>query len=153
TMLSRTLLHTQNAGSEFSPAARARRMTRQPRRTFRPHWDLFEDRTLLSLITWTGSGGDNNWDTPANWSSSAVPTVADDVVIDSSFSSITITHSASSSDSVNSINSQAAIAITGGTLSIANSSMINNALIVNATLTGAGNLVVNGLLSWSGYGA
>ena len=128
------------------------------RRVFRPAVIRLEDRTLLSSITWTGSAGDNNWDTPANWSSDAVPTVADDVVIGNSFSGITITHSASSSDSVNSINSQAAIDITDGTLSIAGastgddpsgSSTINNALTLASTLTVSGDLTVDGPFTWN----
>jgi len=159
-MLSRTLLHIRNTGPRFSRSEEVRRRkARQARRTFQPHWDSFEDRTLLSLIAWTGSGGDNNWDTPANWSSDAVPSASDDVVIDNSFAGITITHSSSSSDSVNSINSQAAIDITGGTLSIAGASTsnnpsgastINNGLTLASTLTVSGDLTVNGSFTWSG---
>ncbi len=128
-----------------------------PRSVLRPAVIRLEDRTLLSLLNWTGSAGDNNWNTPANWSSDAVPTAADDVVISSSFSDITILHSASSSDSVNSINSQAAIDITGGSLSIAGvstsddpsgASTINNALTLTSTLTISGDMAVNGPFTW-----
>ncbi|MDO4585464.1 MAG: hypothetical protein Q4D62_15355, partial [Planctomycetia bacterium] len=37
-----------------------------------------------AVVTWTGGGSDNSWATAANWSASAVPTAADDVVIGSS---------------------------------------------------------------------
>ena len=55
----------------------ARTRLRAPRRRSTSHpllLDLLERRMLLSSITWTGNAGDNNWDTPANWSSDAVPT-------------------------------------------------------------------------------
>jgi len=136
-----------------------RQVGRKGIRSYRPQWDLFEDRTLLSSIMWTGNGGDNNWDTAANWSSDALPTASDDVVIDNSFAGTTITHSSSSSDSVNSLNSQAAIDISGGALSISGASTsndpsgastINNGLTVASTLTVSGDLTVNGSFTWTG---
>ena len=42
---------------------------------------ILENRTLLSAVSWTGSAGDNQWSTPANWSSGAVPGNGTDVTI------------------------------------------------------------------------
>jgi hypothetical protein len=120
--------------------------------------ERLEDRTLLSLINWTGGAADNNWDTPANWSGDAVPTASDDVVVGGSFAGTTIFHPWSVSDAVNSINSQAAIDITGGSLAIvgasttdnpSGTSTINNALTVASTLTISGNLSVDGTFTWN----
>jgi hypothetical protein len=86
-----------------------------------------------------------------------VPTASDDAVIDNSFASVTIAHPGTNSDSVNSLNSQAAIDINGGTLSIAGASTsdnpsgastINNGLNLTSTLTVSGNLSVNGSFTW-----
>ncbi len=48
----------------------------------RPRVEWMEARTLLSAVFWTGTAGDNNWDTPANWNDEAVPGPTDDVTID-----------------------------------------------------------------------
>ena len=36
---------------------------------------------LLSSVTWTGAAGDNQWTTPGNWSTDALPGAGDDVTI------------------------------------------------------------------------
>src|SRR5262249_10696786 len=95
----------------------------------RPRLEELEDRTLLTMITWINpSGGD--WATPGNWSTGPLPGPGDDVVIDIS-ANITITHS-SGTDSIHSLTSRDALALSGGTLSIAASSKIGNTF----TLTG-----------------
>jgi hypothetical protein len=76
--------------------------------------ELLERRLLLSNVTWTGSAGDNLWTTPSNWSNGAVPGTADDVTVNAANNpSIQITAGA---QSVNSVNSDDAISIGGGTL-------------------------------------
>jgi hypothetical protein len=117
------------------------------RRRFRFDWERVEERTLLSTITWANDvSGD--WDNPSMWTGGAVPGPGDDAVI--GFSDITVTHASSASDSVNSLTSQGAIAITGGSLSVASTSSINNTLSLSsgATLTGAGDITVSGLFDW-----
>ncbi|RKY70988.1 MAG: hypothetical protein DRP97_02770, partial [Candidatus Latescibacterota bacterium] len=37
---------------------------------------------VFAQVTWTGSGGDDNWNTGSNWSSGSVPTSTDSVLID-----------------------------------------------------------------------
>src|SRR5262249_30856426 len=118
-MASRTL----RAGiHRAQPRPSRRRAARKPITSFLPALVLMEDRTLLATMLWAQAAG-GDWGTSSNWvnandgSDHHVPTAADDAVIN--FSGITVTHAGSSSDSVNSINSQAAIAVTGGTLAIA----------------------------------
>jgi hypothetical protein len=109
--------------------------------------EALEDRCLPSTVTWTNaSGGD--WDTPANWSTGALPTPADDVVISSS--GITVTHNQTNFDAVHSLTCNAVLSIGGGTLSLATASTDSNALnLSGGTLTGTGNLTVSGLLTWT----
>ncbi len=106
-------------------------------------------------MVWTnGAGGD--WDTASNWVNSAnssdhhVPIASDNVQIN--ISGITVTHTTSAFDSVNSLTvaSGTTLSLTGGTLSIAAASTINGTFnLAGGTLTGAGNLTVVGALNWS----
>lgn len=110
--------------------------------------ESLEDRTVPSTVTWINpSGGD--WDTPTNWSTGQVPGAGDDAVIN--YLGITITHDQGISDSVYSIQSQAAIEISGGSLTFAGPSEIDNTLTLgDATFGGTGNPTVSGLftLDW-----
>jgi hypothetical protein len=88
-----------------------------------------EDRTLLATMSWNiASGGD--WDVAGNWVNTSnpsdhhAPTAADDAVI--SVSGISVTHTQSNSDTVNSLISIAAISLSNGTLSLANTSSISS---------------------------
>ena len=103
-----------------------------------------EPRTLLSAVTWTGDAGDDNWDTPANWSSNSVPGAAADVTIDTT---ATIVHSAGVADAIDSLTSSGPLSITGGTLSIASASTTGSLTIDGGTLADAGGLTVGGLLT------
>ncbi len=107
-----------------------------------------EPRTLLSAVTWTGGAGDNNWDTPGNWSTDSVPGSADDVTINIAAN---VVHSNDVTDSINSLTSTEPLTISGGTLSIAAASTIDSTLaITGGTLAGAGNLTVSGLVTFTG---
>jgi hypothetical protein len=66
---------------------------------------VLEERSLPSVVNWTGTAGNFDWDTAANWDSRAVPGATDDVVI--SQSGITVTHAANVGESINSLSSQA----------------------------------------------
>ncbi|MGA2501370.1 MAG: autotransporter-associated beta strand repeat-containing protein, partial [Tepidisphaeraceae bacterium] len=46
-----------------------------------PQIEPLEKRWLLSVVTWTGGGADNQFGTAANWSTGTVPTGNDNVVI------------------------------------------------------------------------
>jgi len=107
--------------------------------------DRFEERTLLSAVTWTGGAGDNNWDTASNWSDDAVPTAADDVVIGQTGAAVTL----SGTDTANNLNSQDAIVVTGS-LSVAGTCTTNNTLNVAGTLTGGGTIAAYGGIVFAG---
>ena len=132
-----------------NPVARIRRCC--PRRGYHPAVSSLEDRTLLSTVTWINpSGGD--WDTPSNWSTGTVPGPADDAVI--GLSGVTVTHSTSAADSVNSLTisaSDASLEFSNGSLSLsANSSMAGDLMIQGGTLSTLATLTVAGPLTWSG---
>ena len=113
-----------------------------------PRLQVLEDRVLPSTVTWTNPNG-GDWDTASNWSTGAVPGAADYVVIN--LSGITITHSAAVADAINSLNSEANISISGGSLAMASTSTITGGLSISGgTLTGAGNLTVDGAFTWTG---
>ena len=105
-----------------------------------------EGRTLLSAISWTGNAGDNDWDTPGNWSSSpALPGAADDVTINVEAN---VVHSINVTDSIHSLTSTQPLTIQDGTLSIAADSTLSSTLTqIAGTLNGAGNITVGGLLT------
>ena len=141
----RTFSSPSRSSSSRSIAARLRRVRS---RSFRPLAVRLEDRTLLSTVTWINpSGGD--WDTPSNWSNDAVPGPSDDAVIDTP--SITVTHSSSASDSVNSLtisSSDTTLDPSGGSLALATASSIaGNLSMEGATLSTEGDLTVTGALA------
>ena len=114
-------------------------------RSCRPRIEWMEPRTLLSAVIWTGSGGDNNWDTAANWNTDSVPGSGDDVTINITAD---VVHSENVTDSINSLTSTEPLTISGGTLSIAAASTINSTLsLTGGTLTGTGDLTVSGLVT------
>jgi large repetitive protein len=112
-------------------------------RCCRPGVELFEQRTLLSAVVWTGGAGTDDWDTPANWSTNTLPGSGDDVTIGSGS---TVVHADNDSDSINSLTSSGTLEISSGSLAIASASTA-------AALTigiGGGTLTVNGTLTVSG---
>ena len=86
-----------------------------------------ESRVQLSAVLWTGDGGDNNWDNPANWSTNALPGSGDDVTIDIAAN---VEHSDAVTDSINSLTSTQPLTISGGTLSFASASSTSGPLNV-----------------------
>ncbi|MGD9632161.1 MAG: hypothetical protein AB7U97_02710, partial [Pirellulales bacterium] len=102
----------------------------------------------MALVTWDGGGTSTDWNEAANWTNNVLPGAADDVVIDVA-ASPTITFS-SGSASIKSLQSTEVISLSGGTLSIAEASQIDNALnLSGGTLAGTGNLTVSGTLNWT----
>src|SRR5262249_48776539 len=109
-------------------------------------------------VYWSGFAGDGNWGTAGNWSTNPTPQQGDSahpgpydaVIIDNrvAVNPFAVTHSAGT-DSVYSLTSQDALVISGGTLSIAAASTINNSLTLSgAWLSGSGNLTVAGSFIW-----
>ena len=127
--------------SSCAPYARKSKRSR----SYLPRAEWMEPRTLLSAISWTGGAGDNNWDTPGNWSTRSVPGSGDDVTINIAAN---VAHSSNAADSINSLNSTEPLTISGGTLSIAAASTINSTLsITGGMLAGAGDVSVSGLVT------
>ncbi len=124
-------------------------------RAYRPLLSRLEERRLLATVTWA-SDVSGDWDNPAMWMGGVVPGSGDNATIP--FSDITVTHSSSAADSVNSLNSQAALDLTNGSLALSTSSSISDTLTLQgATLSAAGALTVTGSMNWaagtiSGFG-
>jgi len=154
-MVLQHLLGGKNAGS---PMRRSRKIRRRATRgqiwALRPRCEVMEDRTLLATMLWaTDASGD--WDVASNWVNAAnpsdqhVPTSSDDAQVN--FSGITVTHSTSASDTVNSLTSQASFNLSGGSLSVVTTSVISGSFAMSGgTLTGSGNLTVTGPTTWTG---
>ena len=94
--------------------------------------ELLETRALLAGV-WDGGGPTDDWNETMNWDNDQLPTAADNVVIGGGFSGITI--SSTNDVSINSLTTEAALAISGGTFTILANSTINNAVSVSATGT------------------
>ena len=71
-----------------------------------------EERRLLTQVVWGNAAG-GDWDTKANWIGGQVPGAGADVVINSLNAGAVVTHSASTTDSVNSITAAAPITLSG----------------------------------------
>jgi hypothetical protein len=107
-----------------------------------------EGRALLSAVTWTGDAGDDNWDTPGNWSTDSLPGASDDVTIGTT---ATVVHSDAVTDTINSLTTTGPLSITGDNLSIASASTIGGELsVTGAALTVTGATTVSGLLTITG---
>ena len=107
------------------------------RRRRRPDFEALESRQLLSPVDWT-SPISGSWDVASNWSTDTVPGPGDDVVIDYTGASPTVTIS-SNVESVNSITASDPLVISGGGLTVAANSTITGGL----AMTG-GSLTVSG---------
>ena len=114
--------------------------------------EVLESRQLLATVQWisTTSG---SWDVGSNWSADTVPGPGDDVVIDVSGASPTVTIS-SNVESVNSITAADPLVISGGGLTVAANSTISGGLsMTGGSLTASGSgvtLTVTGTTTVSG---
>jgi hypothetical protein len=96
----------------------------------------------------TGTG--TNWHTAENWVGDVLPGAGDDVEIGAAFAATTITSNADVT--INSIQSEAPLTLSNGDFSVAAASTLNSHLNLSgafAVLTGAGDLTLNGGLTWS----
>ena len=107
------------------------------RRESRPGVETLELRQMLSTVNWI-SATSGSWDTASNWSTDAVPGAGDDVVINVTGATPTVTIS-SNLESVKSITADDPLAISGGGLTVAAKSTISGGL----AMTG-GSLTANG---------
>ena len=131
----------------------SRKGLRRPGRAFskghRPRVELLEQRRLLSTVDWisTTSG---DWNNAANWSTESVPGPSDDVVIDVSGASPTITID-SGNQSVNSLSTNDPLVLSGGSLTVAAQSTIGGSFTLSGgTLNVGGPITLAGGSEWSG---
>lgn len=100
-------------------------------------------------ITWSGDGDATSWHDPANWDLVRVPD-GDDVVIPDLVATTAVVYS-SGTTLVNSLDSEEAFELSGGTVIIETASLIDASYTqTGGNLDGAGTLTVTGLLTWSG---
>jgi hypothetical protein len=134
--------------------------------------ELFEDRTLLSVVNWIGGSGD--WNTPTNWEGGELPGPDDDAVI--SVAGITVTHSTTAYDQIKTLElvdgAGITLELTSGTLGVVDADFNDNTVSVkgqatlmihsqavstghfemvefDATISGAGTLTTHGDALWS----
>src|SRR5262249_14829071 len=116
---------------------------------FRPFLQALEARTLLNAVLWTGGGDGTSWSDARNWSGNARPGAADDVTINVT-GNISVVHS-SNDDSIHSLTSQNALALSGGSLSVAAASTVGNVFpLSGGTLAGGGTATITGTMNWTG---
>ena len=80
-------------------------------------------RAEAAIVSWVGGSGD--WNIATNWSTGALPGPGDDVVISPVTTSIAVTHSLGT-HTVNSLMSEVAFQLTGGSLKVATTLQVNN---------------------------
>ena len=149
------VMHHLLGGKKAGPRVRrSRRIRRGAVRShifaLRPRCEVMEDRTLLATMLWANDAS-GDWNVVANWVNQAnssdhhVPTSSDNAEIN--ISGVTVTHTSSTSDSVNSLTTAngTTLSLSNGAPSIAAASTISgNLSIAGATLAGAGTATVAG---------
>ncbi len=121
----------------FGKRSNSHRRPQPSRKVSPPLIEHLEDRQLLSTIYWN-SATSGAWNNATNWSPQQVPNSTDNVIIDESGATPTITIS-SGNQSVLSITASDPLSITSGSLTVAADSTISGGL----SMTG-GSLVANG---------
>jgi hypothetical protein len=98
------------------PSSLRRPLRRADRRagTFRPRLEGLEDRTAPAVVNFVNSAG-GDWSVPGNWSTGALPTANDDVVID--LTGISVTHN-SGTDTIKSLSLSDPLSLAGGSLAL-----------------------------------
>ncbi|MDB5292221.1 MAG: type 1 secretion C-terminal target domain subclass, partial [Phycisphaerales bacterium] len=127
-------------------AIRRRPITRAARKWFIA--EGLEARRLLSTVTWTNGHANGLWTDPLNWTGgTGVPTAADNAVIPSGFTTVTLN---SGTQSVNSLTCASPLTISAGTLNLATTSTDSSTLTLSGgTLGGAGDLTASGTFNWT----
>ena len=126
--------------SQVKRGSHSRRQLGRSRRSTVLLVDHLEARTLLSNVSWTGSGDGKSWTDPSNWSDDAVPAASDNVTINlSSNPTIQIT---TGNQAVQSVTSTDPISISGGSLAVtANSTLSGGLTMTGGSLTASGSSV------------
>jgi hypothetical protein len=91
--------------------------------------------------TWTGEGGDQSWQTAANWSTASVPGASDVVCVPAGVT-VELT---TGTNAAGSLKVKGSLMITGGSLELTDATTVSNVrslTLSNATLSGAGTVYV-----------
>lgn len=105
--------------------------------------EALESRLLLSAVSWTGDAGDNQWTTPGNWSTHALPGPGDDVTINAPGSPAITLDSGAQAVSVHSLQSS-------DPLSVVSDQGVTQ-LSVATTATFSADVAIHGILSGGTY--
>ncbi|MBI3096448.1 MAG: hypothetical protein HYY97_16390, partial [Rhodocyclales bacterium] len=109
--------------------------------------------TIAGLMNFWTLAGDGNWNAGSNWSRGVKPDSTMAAVIDQAGGAYTVTvNTAEAAKSVK-LAGDEILSITAGSLDLALASDIGTAATMNlsgGSLTGAGNLMINGSMNWSG---
>ncbi len=103
--------------------------------------ESLEDRRLLTIVNWTGAGGDNSWSDANNWSTNTTPSASDDVTIDAA-GSPTITL-ASGEQSIHSLVSADPISLQGGLLSVQTTAALASGLSISGGILQGGTVTTS----------
>jgi hypothetical protein len=131
--------------ARFKRGTRPRNSTISRRRPLLLLLEQLEDRLTPASVSWINALG-GSWNDPSNWSSAALPTAGDDVVINLP-SNLTV-HLSDGAAAVHSLQVNDTLVLDGGSLTVAGdllnagaihlaSSNANATLVVNGTLTNA----------------
>ena len=118
------------------------------RRGHRIGVETLQQRQLLSTVSWI-SATNGSWDVAGDWSTGKVPGPSDDVVINVSGATPTVTIS-TTVESVNSITADDPVVISGGGLTVAADSTIGDLSMAGGILNGPGTLTVTSAFDWTG---
>ena len=133
-----TRLLTGPASQRRITAGKRRGRRNKPRgRHRRLASERLEERLPLAAVLWDGGGDSLSWHDPLNWSGDQLPSASDDVTIETS--DLCITHGSGTTE-IRSLASNAAINLTGGSLTVKGPSIVHNAFTVSggATLSAEG---------------
>jgi hypothetical protein len=143
-MLSLPLRRLLRRWARWAPSSQAGRAAR----AHPPRVEWLEARTLPATVFWTNPAG-GDWDTAGNWSTGQTPGAQDDAVITAP-AGVTVTHSRAVADTVHSLASQAALAVSGGSLTVTGDAEVDRSLALSGGgLASGGTWAVNGLLTWT----
>src|SRR5947209_3088691 len=116
---------------------------------FRPRLEALEDRMAPAVTNWINPAG-GAWETASNWSTGALPGPADDVVISGLSAGATISHGSDNTSIhklTTALSNPAVLAVSGGTLLVADSATLDVLTILsltNGTIGGTANWEVDG---------
>ncbi len=122
--------------SRLSGKRLSRRTGSSSRRFRRGRLERLEPRYLLAAVAWDGGGDGTSWLDPLNWDADVLPATGDDVTIDVAPDTTVVV--SSGTQVINSLLSNEALMLSGGTLDVASTVKVNNSFtLAGGTLKNA----------------